>query len=92
MAEPTIIVRLDGGPKNVSEYGPFTTRHQAEAFAAFMSAEVDPARVLEAWGVDPEGLLSPVGPLLAWYADSKERPVPRRPAIHLAVTKIGERP
>lgn len=39
-------------------YGPFTDREEAERFAAFVTAEIDPAEVRR--------LLSPVAGLLAW--------------------------
>lgn len=39
-------------------WGPFATREDAEKFAAFAAAEIDPAEV--------RTLSSPVGELLAW--------------------------
>jgi len=42
-----------------SIYGPFTNRPDAQDFADFLSAEVDPAEVLN--------LASPEGQLIAWW-------------------------
>lgn len=55
MSNPVLIVICAHGP---TPYGPFNTREQAEEFAAFLAAEVDPAYVTV--------LRSPVTELLGW--------------------------
>ena len=46
-------------------YGPFATASEAEEFAAFLTAEVDPAKVVP--------LRNPVGELLAWWRYKTDR-------------------
>lgn len=76
----TWIVRLtDQG----CEYGPFTDRQTADGFAAFLTAEVDPAEVLPD-GPNPIGLMDPVRELLAWrdlIADPSHRPTGETTAL-----------
>lgn len=63
----TPAVALSDGGGEIAEYGPFTSQEEAESFAAFLTAEVNPARVI--W-VDQERaafLRSPVPVLLHWY-------------------------
>jgi hypothetical protein len=55
--ERQFIVVLKGQHQRVA-WGPFDTRGEAEEFAAFATAEIDPAEV--------RTLSSPVGELLAW--------------------------
>jgi hypothetical protein len=46
-------------------WGPFASLLEAEKFARYVTAEIDPAQVMR--------LLSPAGELLNWYAFADER-------------------
>lgn len=62
------IVRLPVGRDQHCIYGPIADRGEAERFAAYLSAEVDPAFV--------EPLCSPLGDLLTWREHVKSRDLP----------------
>lgn len=55
------IVTVNGYP-----YGPFDDHEEAQLFAGFLTAEVDPAKVAR--------LRSPVGELLSWHGMVKDDP------------------
>lgn len=55
-----VILRSGDRPDDNICYGPFPDQQTAERFAAFLTAEVDPATA--------RPLESPVSELLAWYA------------------------
>lgn len=64
----TLIVAVSDGETTVAEWGPFPSRVKAEQFAKFVTAEIDPARVMEVYAAEPPaGLLSPLAELLTWY-------------------------
>ena len=61
---PRFAVVIEGEMSWPGVFGPFTDREDAERFAAFATAEIDPARVVP--------LLSPVAELLNWRDMTKE--------------------
>lgn len=64
----TLIVAVSDGETTVAEWGPFPSHAEAQKFAAFVTAEIDPARVMEVYADGPPaGLRSPLAELLTWY-------------------------
>lgn len=60
------VVLTDGSPdKRVHHvWGPFTTRPDADRFAAFVTAEIDPCVVVPTW--------DPIAELLNWHENKRE--------------------
>ena len=64
-AATTWTVVLSASNGQVYEYGPFRDEREADAFATWLTIEVDPARVSDRC-TDPRALKSPVAELLAY--------------------------
>ena len=60
-----LAVALSDGADDIAHYGPFEIEAEAERFAAFLTAEVNPARAR--YVESGTTLRSPMPVLLAWY-------------------------